>query len=154
MALYFSTQTSFSVRLAVKWWNHKVKCNCQQAILKNLRNFKHWKLTDHELFLAAEIMWSFPKSNCQQDSHSLVSFSLWKHILDTSSLSSHYLKWNIIHSYWRSLSCYIYGGKKKPPQNLVCPAVFTCNTLSKKIVSTHTEDSICFVNTTQSSDTC
>lgn len=43
-------------------------------------------------------------------------------------------------------------GKKKPKQ-LLCPAVFTCiNTLIKKIVSTHTEDSIYFVNTIQSND--
>lgn len=43
------------------------------------------------------------------------------------------------------------GEKNKHP---VCPAVFTCtNTLTKKIVSTCTEDSICFVSITQSSDT-
>lgn len=90
-------------------------------------------LTDNELFLAVEIMQSFPKSKSQQDSHSLVLSSLWKHILDTSSLSSHYLKWNIVTGQRSSVWMYICGGKKET-KNLVCPAVFTCNILIKNIV--------------------
>lgn len=106
-------------------------------------------LTDNELFLTVEITGCFLKS--QQISKAYASqyhFCYEKIILDTSSLSSYYMKWNTVTGQRSTGWMYIYVVEWKNPNKLVCPTALTCTiTLLKTIVSTHTEDSIYFVNT-------